>query len=75
MSQDLARIQERLALSRAKFKSLTLALSHALGEAIALFGLDGKVVPVRTQTWLVRDDDGRPQYLLGIFRDISHEAG
>jgi PAS domain S-box-containing protein len=35
---------------------------------------NGSVFPVRTQAWLVRDDDGRPLYLLGLFRDISGEA-
>lgn len=136
MSEDAATLRERLALSREKFRTLTMALSRALDEGIVLCTLDGRIVqanqayldmlgytlaearkltyqqltpakwrageedlrvnqvlqrgwcevyekeyirkdgqiiPVRTQAWLVRDDDGRPLYLLGIFRDISRE--
>ncbi|MCF8041557.1 MAG: PAS domain S-box protein [Desulfarculaceae bacterium] len=36
---------------------------------------DGTVFPVRTQSWLVRDETGRPLFLLGIIRDISGEGG
>lgn len=138
MTDELAQLKERLALSRDKFHTLTMALARTLGEGIVLCAMDGKVVhanqayqdmvgynlkqlrkktyqeltpakwrdledklreeqvmqkgwcevyekeyiksdgtvfPVRTQAWLVRDEGGRPLYLLGIVRDISGEAG
>lgn len=138
MTEELAELQERLALSREKFHTLTMALARTLGEGIVLCAMDGKVVqanqayqamlgynlkelrkkayqdltpakwhdmenrlreeqvlkrgwcevyekeyinkdgrvfPVRTQAWLVRDEGGRPLYLLGVVRDISGEAG
>lgn len=137
MTDELAQVKERLALSRDKFHTLTMALARTLGEGIVLRAMDGKVVqanqayqdmlgyslkalrkktdqeltpakwhdlekklrdeqimqkgwcevyekqyikndgtvfPVRTQSWLVRDETGRPLYLLGIVRDISREA-
>lgn len=137
MTDELAQVSERLALSREKFHTLTMALARTLGEGIILCALDGKVVqanqalqdmlgyslkelhkktyqdltpakwheleeklrqeqvmqrgwcrvyekeyiksdgtvfPVRTQSWLVRDESGRPLYLLGIVRDISRET-
>ncbi|MCB2191627.1 MAG: PAS domain-containing protein [Deltaproteobacteria bacterium] len=137
MTDELAEVTERLALSRDKFYTLTMALARTLGEGIVLRAMDGKVVqankayqdmlgynlkqlhkktyqeltpakwhemeeklhqeqvmqrgwcevyekeyiksdgtvfPVRTQAWLVRDESGRPLYLLGIVRDISGEA-
>ena len=137
MTDELSELKERLALSRAKFHTLTMALARALGEGIVLCSMDGKVVqanqayqdmlgyslkelrkktyqeltptswhemekrlargagdaaglvrglrkgvhpqgwrgffPVRAQAWLVRDEGGRPLYLLGIVRDISGE--
>ncbi len=136
MTDELSELKERLALSREKFHTLTMALARALGEGIVLCSMDGKVVqanqayqdmlgyslkelrkktyqeltptswhemekrlreeqvmqrgwcevyekeyirkdgvvfPVRAQAWLVRDEGGRPLYLLGIVRDISGE--
>jgi PAS domain S-box-containing protein len=32
---------------------------------------DGKVIRVRGRAWLVRDRDGRPQWLLGIYRQLG----
>jgi len=32
---------------------------------------DGKVIRVRGRAWLVRDKDGRPQWLLGIYRQVG----
>ncbi|MBU1274535.1 MAG: PAS domain S-box protein [Proteobacteria bacterium] len=138
MTDELTEAKARLARSREKFHTLTMALARTLGEGIVLCAMDGKVVqanqayqdmlgyslkelrkktyqeltpakwrdledklreeqimkrgwcevyekeyvrkdggvfPVRTQAWLVRDEGGRPLYLLGIFRDISGEAG
>ena len=136
MSDELAEVKQRLALSRDKFHTLTMALVRTLGEGIVLRAMDGTVVqanqayqdmlgyslkdlrkktyqeltppkwhdmedrlreeqvmkrgwcevyekeyirkdgavfPVRTQAWLVREESGRPLYLLGIVRDISGE--
>lgn len=138
MTEELADVKARLALSRDKFRTLTMALARTLGEGIVLCAMDGKVVqanqayqdmlgyslkqlrkktyqeltpakwhdledklreeqimqkgwcevyekqyiksdgtvfPVRTQAWLVREESGRPLYLLGVVRDISDEAG
>jgi PAS domain S-box-containing protein len=137
MTDELAEVKERLARSRDKFHTLTMALARALGEGIVLCSLDGKVVqanqafqdmlgynlkelhkktchdltpskwrpmedqlrleqimprgwsevyekeylksdgtafPVRTQAWLVREESGRPLYVLSIVRDISGEG-
>lgn len=32
---------------------------------------DGKIFPIRTRAWLVKDDRGRPWRLLGIVRNIA----
>jgi PAS domain S-box-containing protein len=34
---------------------------------------DGSVFPVSVRGWIVRDDQGRPRYLMGTARDISRE--
>ncbi|MCF8041558.1 MAG: hypothetical protein K9K65_17305 [Desulfarculaceae bacterium] len=44
MTDELAEVTERLALSRDKFYTLTMALARTLGEGIVLQAMDGKVV-------------------------------
>lgn len=60
---------------REELPAVTAAAQHALEESweglLTMQRRDGRRVPVRTSSFVMRDADGQPQVFAGIFQDLT----
>ncbi|MGQ9895319.1 MAG: PAS domain-containing protein, partial [Roseiflexus sp.] len=71
LNMTVLHFEEDLPILRAHIQSLIA--SHVWRSVARLRRRDGRAIPVRVNAFVIRDDDGQPMAMTGMFEDLTEE--